>query len=289
LSVAGYKPESRVDTVRQPIASRDAAPEAAAADPPEDETADVGDPDLGGLILDDGDGRGARRLPLPPVTVRSVPAGSPKPQPPAPPPPTKAATPAERLLAIAAASPPTKPISVTIGLEDLPADWASYRKMNEDDKAAFIEQREKAIAAAQAPLKAWLASIGATNPHSSWLVNDVRVELPAGALPQLLTRPEIESFAGDEKPHALVSLAWTGKEAKDGLRITNLYANGITGHDGNSHRRRIRIAVIEAEATKSENWPMRDHPGWKKWAPGRTSASRASVIVVRTPCARSRL
>lgn len=112
---------------------------------------------------------------------------------------------------------------------------------------------------APASLAPWLASIGATAIERSTAVDDVRAQVPAERVEELLARPELERVAASAT--ARPTAAWSGLELQDALGSVRLRAAGLDGGHGGRTPGGVKIGIIEVEADRG-NWPVADHPGW---------------------------
>ncbi len=227
--------------------------------------------EIGAAILDDGSGGGAKVVALPPVTrVFAPPPATVKPQRGASLP-TISST--NAVVALAAKQAFGSLLPLTIILDELPSDWRAFRQGDRTTKNAFIQNRSAAILKYQAPLLAWLSAKNAKNTHSSWLANVVDTEVPVEYVDELAKRSDVIGLS--PKSNSTKGLrAWAGKESQDATRMANFAAASLKGHRGSrlggpwSQGGRIRIGIIEAIQPSYPNWPLTQHPSWKRTEPG---------------------
>jgi hypothetical protein len=112
---------------------------------------------------------------------------------------------------------------------------------------------------APASLAPWLASIGATAIERSKVVDDVRAEIPAERIEELLARPELRRVAAAASARPTAS--WSGLRMQDALGSVRLRAVGLDGGHGGRTAGGLKIGIVEVAADLG-NWPVADHPGW---------------------------
>ncbi len=112
---------------------------------------------------------------------------------------------------------------------------------------------------APSSLAPWLVSIGATAVERSSAVDDVRADVPAERIEELLARPELTRIAAAAQ--ARPTAAWSGLELQSALGSARLRAAGLDGGRGGRTPGGLKIGIIEVEADRG-NWPVVDHPGW---------------------------
>ena len=126
-------------------------------------------------------------------------------------------------------------------------------------RSLALPRSRLSLTVAPATLAPWLASIGATAIERSTTVDDVRAEVPAERVEELLARPELLRVAAAAK--ARPTAAWSGLQMQDALGSARLRALGLDGRHGGRTAGGIKIGIVEVQAERG-NWPVSDHPGW---------------------------
>lgn len=172
---------------------------------------------------------------------------------------------------------PNELVRVVLGLEEFPFPERSYfRDLTDEQRELIIEGRKEQLQLLQRDFVEYLESVGAVVHENVGAFNQVRVEIPARAIEEVLARVEVkEVHPSWERAIPLFDL----EEARQATFIDEFWSQGIEGdfggrtygtHDGSLAR--LKVAVIEVRYVnvpfvgKSENGVADAHPGWNDGA-----------------------
>jgi hypothetical protein len=150
-------------------------------------------PDVSFFVSDDGSG--ARVHPASPTVLVEGTGGALLPKP-VPPPDQAAAlsvspgeTATHKALRFADARDPATLVRLIVNFPDVPVDWAAFRSLHKQaDRDVFVEAQRARVASTQSAVRSWLESVGAQHCQSSWMVNHLRCDVPAGQARALSNR-----------------------------------------------------------------------------------------------------
>ena len=214
----------------------------------------------GAFVIDMGGG--PRSMPLPPIRRYWGVEQSTKPTRPETQDGKQERTPTQIASDVAEAAPPNEEMSVTLELAEVPFDWSPIKGLTDiDARAAIVEQRITQLRPNQAALIAWLSNVGAKEINPNWLTNSVQTVLRAKDVAKAIAHPDVVKAS---RSVTIASEAeWTGRQAKDAVRITNLYNAGITGSvggPGGGTSNPVVIGIVESSGLT--NVPHVSHDGF---------------------------
>ena len=166
----------------------------------------------------------------------------------------------ERLVQQASARQPQEVVLVSFDLSEVTFDWKRLHGVEDQEaRDSILAERRNDLRPAQQGLVDHLRSIGATGIEEQWLTNTVFAVLPAASVSRAVAHSALVS-ASISSTAIEPGLAYSGRESKDAVRITNFYNAGLSGSTGGSTGSNITIGIIEANSLV--NFPHRTHAGF---------------------------
>lgn len=182
----------------------------------------------------------------------------------------------------AAALDPEETMRVVLDLGDIPFPEASYfRDLSPEQRALVIQDRKALLESEQRAFVAYLEDLGAVVHETVGAFNQVRAEIPARAMEDVLAREEVKELHPSwNRAVPLYDL----EEGRQATFIDEFWAQGLEGQLGGPYGN-VRVAVIEVHQVALlffgpvNNTIDEPHPGWKDGASG------PSRILINRDCA----
>ena len=149
-----------------------------------------------------------------------------------------------------AQKPSNERVRVLITMDEVPYEWQRIRSAaNDIEQDARVEERRGQVSAVTSPVVARLAALGATEVVEPWITTSVEATVNAGDVATIAAWPgvnEVMNATATERHHTEYTDAYSGLEARNGMRTTAFISNGITGISGGESGGAVRVGLLES-------------------------------------------
>ena len=141
--------------------------------------------------------------------------------------------------------PPSERVRVFITMDEAPYEWQRIRSAaNDIEQDARIEERRGQVSAVTSPVVTRLEALGATEVVEPWITTSVEATVNAGDVAAIATWPgvrEVMNATAVEHHQTEYTDAYSGLEARTGMRTTAFINAGITGDPGGESGGAVRV------------------------------------------------
>ena len=151
---------------------------------------------------------------------------------------------------------------VIVQLDETDFDFSALRTADDLSRFILIAQRQAEVAGPQQTLAQAIRTLGGTVDETFWIVNQVRVTVPASAGRTIANLPGVKAVLRNGV--AIPTLqGYSGVEIRNGTLAHDFIANGIVGAQGNRTNANLAInaGIIESwyDSNNHENLPSWHH------------------------------
>lgn len=149
-----------------------------------------------------------------------------------------------------ARKPPDERVRVMIALDEAAYDWERFRAAaNDIEQDARVAERRVKVSAVTSPIVARLAAIGASDVAEPWITTSVEATVHASDVAAIAGWPgvrEVMNATATEHHETEYTDAYSGVEARAGMRTNAFINGGITGVSGGRSGGPVRVGLLES-------------------------------------------